>query len=77
MRLDAQRVNRTIYLPAQVQTALIRLDNEVKLVHGWVAKNLKLGKGAPRNFAGSYEAGYRSGRKAGERANLHGPGDED
>lgn len=76
MRLDAQRINRTVYLPAQVQTALVRLDNEVKLVAGWMSKNLKLNKGTPRNFQGSYEAGYRSGRKAGERADLHGPHDD-
>ena len=77
MRLDAQRINRTVYLPAQVQSAIIRLDNEVKIVHAWVAKNLKLNKGTPRNYQGSYEAGYRSGRKAGERANLHGPGEDE
>lgn len=70
MRLDA---SRKVYLPAMVQTALVRLDNEVKFVHAWVAKNLKLGKGTPRNYQGSYEAGYRTGRKAGERASLHGP----
>jgi|GEM_PF-5700350 len=70
MRLDA---SRQVYLPAQVQTALTRLDNEYKLVLQWVKKNQPLRKGTPRNFKGNYGDGYSRGREAGNRANLQGP----
>ena len=72
MRLDAERVNRTIYLPAQVQSALVRLDNEVKMVHAWVQAKHKL-KTSHRDYRGSFDEGYVMGREAGKRANLHGP----
>jgi hypothetical protein len=71
MRLDA---SRTKYLPAMVQSALVRLDNEAKLVETWVQNTLKLKQGMPRNFKGTYGDAYATGREAGKRANLGRPG---
>jgi hypothetical protein len=70
MRLDAAH---STFLPARVETAIARLDNERNLVDAWMKGNLKLRKGAPRNYCGTYGEGYASGREAGKRANLSGP----
>jgi hypothetical protein len=71
MRLDA---SRTKYLPATVQSALVRLDNEAALAEAWVQNNLKLSRGMPRNFQGTYGDAYATGREAGKRANLDSQG---
>jgi len=60
------------YSLVKVQTALMRLDNELTRVEAWEKENLKLRGDTSRNYRGHDDDAFVRGRQAGEHANLYG-----
>lgn len=70
MRLDAQQPK---YLPARVETALLRLDEEAKRAETWKRQNVKGLRTVMRPSWVRSQDAYKRGQEAGKRASIKGP----